>query len=136
MPTISQIRALAARLDQAEESLFREQRILRTIVESIPGLAVFVIDPRRNCYYVAGEAVRRSGWVPADMIGRKLEEVIPPDYARLLLPLSDDALRGITREDTIKGENGILYHARSAPVLHEGNVESGIVLAMEQESPP
>lgn len=64
---------------RAEESLRASEERLRVLIENLPGGAVFVVDGQLRYQLAEGQALRQAGLTPADLLGRTVREVMPPE---------------------------------------------------------
>jgi PAS domain S-box-containing protein len=72
---------------RAEAALQASEQRLRTVMENLPGGAVFVVDAHLRYQLAEGMALRQLGLQAADFVGRPVQELAPPplwpDYERL-----------------------------------------------------
>lgn len=79
-----------------ETALRTSEARYRTLVEHLPNIVVFLYDHDLRYLLVDGPALKRHGFVKADMEGRTLWEMLPPERAAALAPAYQAALRGET----------------------------------------
>ncbi|HYF60502.1 MAG TPA: PAS domain-containing protein [Burkholderiaceae bacterium] len=77
-------------LEQARDSESR----LRSLVDHMPGIAVFVVDRELRYRYVGGQGLESAGVRPTDFLGRTIFEALSPDVAALHAANYRQALAG------------------------------------------
>ncbi|RTQ52255.1 PAS domain S-box protein [Hymenobacter gummosus] len=83
-------------LKRADEALQASEQRLRALIENLPGGAVFVVDRELRYQLAEGEALRQAGFSAADLLGRTVQEVVPPDLWEQHEPNYRAALAGQT----------------------------------------
>ncbi|RTQ45912.1 PAS domain S-box protein [Hymenobacter gummosus] len=68
---------------RTELALQLSEARLRTLVASLPGAAVFVVDADLRYQLAEGEALAAAGLRPADLLGRTVAEAMPPEQVVL-----------------------------------------------------
>ncbi len=79
-------------LDQQRQQT--ELQSLRTLLQVVPGVAMLTFDCHLKYLEAGGELLRRSGLLPADLIGRRLDEVVPEPTASELRVVYQAILAG------------------------------------------
>lgn len=78
----------------AEEQWIKNKEIYKAIVSSIPRLGISIIDTNEQFIVVEGEAMIILGYHPAELIGKRPEEVMEPDRYAILAPCYKRVLNG------------------------------------------
>jgi len=63
---------------RAEHTLRESEQRLRTLIRSLPGSAVFVVDQHLKYVIAQGEGLAAAGYRPEDLLGRRVAEAIGP----------------------------------------------------------
>lgn len=94
----------AQRYRDAMERLEHQRNLLRVVTDSQP-TSIFILDEEGRYRFANGEAGRRAGIPPADMLGKPIANVLGPDAARRHLELARRVLASGTPEsDTERAE--------------------------------
>jgi PAS domain S-box-containing protein len=105
---------LSERLSIAQELQASEARY-RTLVEHLPNIVVLMFDHDFRYLLVDGSALERHGFIKAEMEGRTLYEILPPDRVAYVAPAYQAALRGETMQ--LQHErDGYFYKSQFLPV--------------------
>ncbi|MCX6689279.1 MAG: PAS domain S-box protein, partial [Methanoregula sp.] len=113
---------------RVEEALVESEGLYKTLAESSPDM-IYLIDREGTIRYVSFQAAVAFGKVPADLIGKRINAIFPPDVARHHM----DEITGVMTSGQPKQLEVIEPHpdgdhwmsARLAPVKDaEGNVTS------------
>jgi len=97
-PTSSGLVCYARELPEkgpAEGALHRSEERFRNLVESIDDV-VFRLDQEQRCVDVFGRWLEREGFNPANLIGRRISEIVGPEAARVHEGANARALAGET----------------------------------------
>jgi diguanylate cyclase (GGDEF)-like protein/PAS domain S-box-containing protein len=70
------------------------ERRYRALAAQWPDSAIGLVDRRMRFVLFEGDALERHGWVPADVVGRALGDVLPPDRLAEALPHVEAAFAG------------------------------------------
>lgn len=62
---------------RAQQARYLSEARLRTLVENLPGAAVFVVGPDLRYELAEGDALHLAGFQPADLLGRTLRDALP-----------------------------------------------------------
>jgi PAS domain S-box-containing protein len=63
----------------AEAARHESEERLQTLVENLPGAAVFVVDANLRYLVAEGDALHQAGLRPGDLLGRTVREALPPE---------------------------------------------------------
>ncbi len=96
-------------LDEAE-------RFARALLPHVPHSAVFVFDVQTRLRFADGEVMRRLGFRPEDVIGRRPPDVVPAPMWERLKPLYDRALAGEAYVTGYEATSGRAYRMHGSPV--------------------
>ena len=87
--------------DEAEQLIRNSEALHRTLTGNLPDTTVFLLDHELRILIADGEAIRRLGFLDADMFrGRKVAELyaeVPDDVLKLCLENYNAALKGERR---------------------------------------
>lgn len=65
--------------EHAEGTSRQSEAMTRSLVEQLPGAAVFIVGPDLRYRFAGGEALEHAGFTAQNFVGRDLEEVLPPE---------------------------------------------------------
>lgn len=103
----------------------------RALVDSFPNGAILLFDTDLTFTLAGGEALRRAGFDPRQMIGRSLVRLLPEEYADQVRYGYEAALNGTPAEVEISYE-GRIFETQFVPVSGEtGAVVAGMVVAVD-----
>ena len=89
-------RGLSEKAPAAESALRASEERFRSLVESIDDV-VFRLDREQRCVDAFGRWLEREGFKPADLIGKRIDEIVGPEAA----PVHEDANRRALAGETI-----------------------------------
>ena len=105
---------------------------LNSALASIPGVSVIVFDRESRIRALHGTALQRHGYVHELMIGRRTEEVMPPEVWARLAPLYARALAGETVTIQQRSQDGeAVYESTFSPVRRNGRVVAGTMTSRD-----
>ena len=105
---------------------------LHSALASIPGVSVIVFDRESRIRALHGTALQRHGYVHEQMIGRRTEEVMPPEVWARLGPLYARALAGETVTIHQRSQDGeAFYESTFSPVRRNGRVVAGTMTSRD-----
>lgn len=103
----------------------------RALVDSFPNGAILLFDTDLTLTLAGGEALRRAGFEPRQIIGRSLARLLPEEYAGPVRDGYEAALRGTPAEVEIAYE-GRIFETQFVPVSGEtGAIVAGMVVAVD-----
>ena len=111
----------------------RRERRYRQLLERMPATAVAIFDRELRFKYVAGPALRQSGWHSADAQGKKLDQVFAATEADALAVHYRAALRGEMRSFEYRSiQSGRDFWVRIVPFTEEeGRVTEGMAVTID-----
>src|SRR4051812_22367421 len=101
------------------------------VLAALPGMAVLVFDGDLRVRHAAGQALERHGWMPERMEGRTLAEVVAPQLLAEFEPHYRAALAGEVVRFDHRSRDGSVYRNDIAPMLSEGEVVGGVLIARD-----
>jgi PAS domain S-box-containing protein len=131
-PTSSGLVCYARELSErspAESALRLSEERFRSLVESIDDV-VFRLDRDQRCVDAFGRWLEREGYDPANLIGRKIAEIVGPDAARPHEVANARALSGetITYDWVLRSSRGAHHMQTTLSPLRDASGEiTGIV---------
>jgi PAS domain S-box-containing protein len=113
-------------------ALVESGQLPSAVLAALPGTAVLVFDRDLRIRHAAGQALERHGWVPEQMEGRTLAELMPPAVLAEIEPHYRAALDGeIVRFDRTTAQGNAIYRTDIAPMRSDGEVMGGVVIARD-----
>lgn len=95
----------------------KRERIFRSIAASIPGMAIIMLDYKHRYLMAEGELITNFGYTKKQLLGNRMEDVLPPDRFALLRSKLERVFKGETFSDHMN--RGSLYmNIRYVPVLN------------------
>ena len=94
LTAIAVIAALLVR--RAAARAYASERRYRALAAHSPDQAIMLVDQRLTFVLFEGKALERQGWVSAEVTGRPVADVVPPDRMEELRPHLEAALAGVT----------------------------------------
>jgi diguanylate cyclase (GGDEF)-like protein/PAS domain S-box-containing protein len=125
MPVVIALAALVAVGIWILVRALRRGRRYRLLADQLPQAAVVVFDHELRFRLVTGPVLERAGLRPKDIVGRKLDDVIPSAQLEPLAAHCRAALRGETRSFEYRARDGNEYWVRLAPAVERGSRISG-----------
>jgi diguanylate cyclase (GGDEF)-like protein/PAS domain S-box-containing protein len=132
MTPVSQGRSAASTPSPAPLLVLGET-LYRQLVAHLPNAAVYLYDQDLRFVLADGEAMRVAGLNPADVIGRRLPEIVSERSRAVLEPAYREALLGRGSDFEHVGEDGHRwYRVRICPIRSDdGEVLGGLVVTDE-----
>ncbi len=116
-------------LDEAE-------RFARELLPHVPHSAVFVFDAQTRLRFAEGAVMRRLGFRPEDVIGRRPPDVLPAPMWERLKPLYDRTLAGEAYVTHYEATSGRAYRMHGSPVADAaGRIIGGLLVSHELVTP-
>jgi diguanylate cyclase (GGDEF)-like protein/PAS domain S-box-containing protein len=110
------------------------QRLLLSVLSSLPDTAVVVVDPQMVLRFVCGAALERRGWDPLEVIGQPLSEVLGEDAA-VYEPHYRIALTGgASTLEAADGAQEIVYRTEFLPLRLAGEQVAGAIAVVRDIS--
>jgi len=121
--------------DEAERLIRHSEALHRTLTSNLPDTTVFLLDHELRILVADGEAIRRLGFLDAEMFrGRLVSELyaeVPDDVLTLCLENYRAALHGEGRTFEFT-TGGVTFSVQAVPVRAEdGTIESLLVVARD-----
>jgi PAS domain S-box-containing protein len=116
---------------ETEKALLETNAQLNSLIQAIPDIIYFKDAARRNC--VINKAFEKAfGLDPAQVIGKKDEEILPPDLAAYCRTSDEIVLRGgksCRFEEEMKSSDGntIFFETIKAPIFDKNGKVAGLV---------
>lgn len=120
------------RAKQAQQTLERNEALLRAVVQNLPNGAVLLFDMNLRYLMADGEQLLFSmGLTTKDLVGKTPYDVVPPDRAEAVAARYRKTLQGsLEKFEVMRGER--TYQATVVPVRHEcGVIIAGMALVYE-----
>lgn len=107
--------------------------VLDMIPEVAPGTAVIAVSTELEVLFAGGVTVlRRHGHDPEQIVGRHLQDVLPAEHYRRVLPLYREALAGRRSEsDVPSADHAALYHVRAGPIRNCEHVVAALTVSQD-----
>ena len=107
----------------------------RALLDSMPEAVILVFDQDLRYQVASGQALSRSGYDPAALIGRRLEETVTPQQAERLLPHYRAGLRGHRHEFEQTTASGVVFRVEIVPVPdRDGAIRAVMAVAREVDA--
>ena len=107
----------------------------RALLDSMPEAVILVFDQDLRYQVASGQALSRSGYDPAALIGRRLEETVTPQQAERLLPHYRAGLRGHRHEFEQTTASGVVFRVEIVPVPdRDGAIRAVMAVARELDA--
>lgn len=107
-----------------------ELDVVRIAMASLPDVSLLIFDGELRYRAVVGGALERHGYVPANLIGRRLHDVVPARALATLEPRYRAALRGEEIRTVIASLDGLaVYETTFGPLRVDGRAVGGMALA-------
>lgn len=115
----------------AELALQRSNLLYRTLVSSLPGIDVFLFDRDLRFSLVDGKLVRKLGFEPDDLVGRRLADLLPPDLVGPMTQICKQALQGETEMISFRlDDSWYTFQGASVPDLG-GGINMGLAVGRD-----
>jgi diguanylate cyclase (GGDEF)-like protein/PAS domain S-box-containing protein len=100
------------------------------LVGKLPGTVAFVYDEGHRLVLASGRDLAKRGWAGGEIVGKRPEDLLPPDYAALINQLIAGALGG-TSASTEAHWSGMDLLVDVLPVEQPGGSPEVLVLARD-----
>ncbi len=111
---------------------------VRTLLTHLNDVAVLVVDHDLRYVGAGGAGLESAGWDPAELLGRRIDEVVPPAEATALAALYRRALDGEVARVQHRGIRGPerLHDVEVVPIRDAtGAVEAALIIAHDITDP-
>ncbi|EMA33882.1 response regulator [Haloarcula japonica] len=114
--------------EQLEQDLQQAEQRYRTLLENFPAGSVFMYDDELRYLIARGEQLSVLGLTPADIEGKTMDEVFPPDVVTEQTPRYRAALEG-EEQVWIQQYEGTYYRLHALPVETDNEKHVGMVVS-------
>ena len=104
------------------------------ILDSLPGMDVFLIDRDYRYIIAAGQEKQRHGFTNTNIVGKTLFDVVDKKSQRSLFPFYNKALNGIATEGEIRFKDQVYYIIARPIEIAENETIAGIVIVQNVTS--
>jgi PAS domain S-box-containing protein len=128
------MRAISRRARATAGALEVSEQRYRQLAANLPDVTVMLFDRDLRLTLVEGGAIERYGWDIAELVGRRLDEVLPPDRYAEMEPWYRATLAGETTTFEWRGvrADDAVYSTRTVPLRDDaGAVTGGMLLAAD-----
>jgi len=125
------LQAEIAERQRTETALRKSEGLYRTLTQNFPNGCVLLFDRELRFLLAEGEGLRAVGFVPEQLKGKTITEVLSPDICQIIEPLYRSALAGETKvsEMTFADRTHQVY---TLPVKNEqGEIFAGMVMSQD-----
>ncbi len=117
---------------EREDAMPSGGALLGAALASIPRVSVIVFDRDRRIQAIHGDSLPSHGYVPEQLIGRRIAEAMPAAVAERLDPLCARALAGETSTFAQRSQDGrAVYESTFTPVLEDGRVVAAMMTSRD-----
>jgi PAS domain S-box-containing protein len=119
---------------EVEAALGRSEDRYRMLLEHLPDAIVVFFDRELRIEYAAGRLLDSTGWSPAELVGRRVGDLLPPPEASALEDSFRKALEGMPAGVEIKGvRNPSLVLSYDVVPVHDehGTIVGGMMLGRD-----
>ncbi|PEN14252.1 hypothetical protein CRI94_04225 [Longibacter salinarum] len=101
------------------------------LVDSFPNGAIFLFNDDLVFELAGGEALRSAGFIPSDVVGKSLREVVPDGVGRELEKVYRATLDGTGSCEQVTYKDRV-YETQFVPITgDEGSIAAGMVVAVD-----
>jgi len=128
------MRAISRRARATAGALEVSEQRYRQLAANLPDVTVMLFDRDLRLTLVEGGAIERHGWDIAELVGRRLDEVLPPDRYAEMEPWYRATLAGETTTFEWRGvrADDAVYSTQTVPLRDDaGAVTGGMLLAAD-----
>ena len=112
---------------RGEDALLASQHRYRTLVDHLPDTVVAIYDRDFRCLYMGGSIFDRLGWEPERVLGRTIDEALPPKVAESWAARLRAAVAGMPNEMTYTSEAGLDLEVKVVPLEGEDGEIDGVM---------
>jgi PAS domain S-box-containing protein len=116
--------------DQLERDLRQAEQRYRTLLENFPNGGVFMFNDELRYLIARGEQLNVLGLTPADIEGKTIDEVFPPDVVKEEKPRYRAALSG-EKQVWIQEYEGRYYRMHALPVETDSEERVGMIVSQD-----
>lgn len=100
------------------------------ILDTLPGIDIYLIDENYNFLFAAGKEKKRYKLHNNEIIGKSLFDVLDQKASRLIYPCVTKALQGIENDGDIR-YHGQVYYIKGTPVKSNNKNSGGVILFLQ-----
>jgi diguanylate cyclase (GGDEF)-like protein/PAS domain S-box-containing protein len=108
--------------------------LLRTLVEHLPDIGLFIFDADRRILTVGGQALSKGGFLPINLIGRSLGELISEESAAIFEPRYRAGLAGTESTFQHTASTGGIFRIQVIPLQPSDGEPQVLVVSQDQAS--
>jgi PAS domain S-box-containing protein len=102
-----------------------------TVLENFPDGAVLLYDHDLTYLVAEGSGLTQTGLSGAEMVGKAIQEVFPPETVELIKPAYQAALEGQTKTTTVPFQDKV-FRMKTLPIRDpSGSISSGLVMTQD-----
>lgn len=117
-----------AELERANAALSEREALYRALTQNIPNGAFHLFDHDLRYLLMEGSELKRLGFEGAELVGKTIWEVLPPETCAQIEPMYRAALRGQASVQEVPYQEQV-YEVHTLPVRTEqGEIFAGMVL--------
>lgn len=116
---------------EVEKALRRSQDLYRTLVQNLPGTAVYLFDPSYRYTLIEGAVAARDSFSSLDTLGATLQESVLPEHYVELYPHFEAALNGEKHNFELKRQDAV-YNVHTLPLRNDlDGIVGGMVVTQD-----
>lgn len=120
--------AMAESIQNREEEIEFSEKRMRTMIDTLPGIGVTLLDTDYNIVLATGDEIDKMGF-GRDMEGKRMVDAIPPEYVASTRAAIDSVFESGTIMQTESDVNGLIYDSRFVP-LHNSHGDVQYVMTV------
>lgn len=116
---------------RAEEEIIKSEKIYKTIASSIPGSYICLVDKEYRYHLVEGDLIEKLGYSKKQLLGNKLQDIIPTSRKAEVIPYLIKVFNGETLNfEATRDKIYLLY--RFVPLKNDTNeVYAAMLVAID-----
>lgn len=124
---------IVTHLVKVEDALRDRVHVQNMLIENLPEISVFLFDTDMRYIIVDGAPLRKAGYDPTQMVGKRLQEAVPPESFKRVYQHYHRVLQGETfvferRNEQLKS----IYRNYATPIKNDNNeVIAGLIVSQE-----